>query len=106
MGGSLWERRPTFIENSPLYHLDKVRAPVLLIHSTTDWSSPVHLADETFVALRRLGQRVAYAKYVGEEHEDMFWRYSDARDMLRRILSWVDEYVVTSAPGSVVPPPR
>ena len=36
-GGSLWEKRDAYIENSPLFAFDQIEAPVLVICGTEPW---------------------------------------------------------------------
>ena len=53
-GGSLWEKRDTYIKNSPFFALDQVEAPVLIICGTNDVPGSMN-SRETFLGLRRLG---------------------------------------------------
>ena len=59
LGGSLWEQRDAYIENSPLFYLDRVTTPLLLASGTVNPidNEPAQ-AGEVFSALRRLGKRV------------------------------------------------
>ncbi|HEX3913131.1 MAG TPA: prolyl oligopeptidase family serine peptidase [Steroidobacteraceae bacterium] len=91
MGGSLWEHRDRFIENSPLFYLDRVTTPILLMHGTTDDAVAVHEADEIFVSLNRLGKDIRYVKYFGEGHN--ISGTEDVRDWSSRMISWFDTYL-------------
>jgi dipeptidyl aminopeptidase/acylaminoacyl peptidase len=93
MGGHPWELRDRYIANSPYFFLDRVSAPVLLLHGAADRTVPVAAADETFVALRRLGKTVEYARYEGEEHHPGSWSVQNATDYWERIFAWLDRYV-------------
>src|SRR5262249_39562937 len=68
MGGTPWQFRDRYIENSPIFYLDRVQTPVLIVHGAEDPTVAPFLADEVFVGLRRLGKEVVYAKYQGEGH--------------------------------------
>ena len=70
LGGSLWERRDAYVENSPLFYLDRVTTPLLLASGTVHPAMPNEAAQagEVFSALRRLGQRVELRLYEGEDH--------------------------------------
>jgi dipeptidyl aminopeptidase/acylaminoacyl peptidase len=92
-GGTPWELRAKYIENSPVFHLDQVRTPVLLLHGAEDVSVPSVLADEVFVCLRRLGQKVVYAKYMNEGHVPARWGYPNQLDFTQRMLGWFDEHL-------------
>jgi dipeptidyl aminopeptidase/acylaminoacyl peptidase len=96
VGGTLWEKRETFIENSPLFYLDRVQTPLLILHGAADTSIPPFLADEIFVCLRRLGKEVEYAKYEGEEHSPPNWSYANHVDYVKRIIAWFDEHLKSS----------
>ena len=64
LGGSLWENRDAYIENSSLFYLDRVTTPLLLFSGDDD-PGKFAQASETFSALRRLGQRVELRKLQG-----------------------------------------
>jgi dipeptidyl aminopeptidase/acylaminoacyl peptidase len=88
-GGTLWDKRDVFIENSPIFYLDRVQTPLLLTHGTSDPVSSA-LSDEVFVCLRRLDKPVEYAKYQGEAHYEWEWSYDHQIDVLNRIIHWFD----------------
>lgn len=92
IGGSLWEKRNAFIENSPIFYLDKVETPLLLTHGTEDPVS-ASLSDEIFVSLRHLGKPVEYAKYEGEGHYEWDWTYDHQVDFTNRLINWFDEHL-------------
>ena len=91
MGGSLWEFRERYIENSPIFFLDKVETPLLLIVGALD-TDAVPQAGEMFSGLRRLGKRAVLARYEGEGHVPQRWRYPNVVDYWQRVLTWFDEH--------------
>jgi dipeptidyl aminopeptidase/acylaminoacyl peptidase len=93
MGGHPWELRDRYIANSPYFFLDRVTTPVLLLHGGADRTVPVAAADESFVALRRLGKTVEYARYEGEGHHPGSWSVQNATDYWERIFAWLERYV-------------
>jgi dipeptidyl aminopeptidase/acylaminoacyl peptidase len=92
MGGSLWERRDSYIENSPLFYLDRVDTPLLLISGTASRGEAAQ-AGEAFSALRRLGQRVELRLYEGEDHWPGAWSEASFEDLCERVLGWFDEHL-------------
>jgi dipeptidyl aminopeptidase/acylaminoacyl peptidase len=96
MGGSPWQYRDRYIENSPFFYLDRVSTPLLLIHGGDDHPA---LAEQTFSALRRLSKRVEYARYEGEGHHQMTWSLEDQADYWGRILRWYDRYLLPKSAG-------
>jgi dipeptidyl aminopeptidase/acylaminoacyl peptidase len=93
MGGTPWQYRDRFIENSPFFYLDRVQTPLLITHGSRDTNVPVFLADQIFVGLRRLGKEVVYAKYEGEGHALL--DYANQLDYLNRVFAWFDEHVAS-----------
>jgi dipeptidyl aminopeptidase/acylaminoacyl peptidase len=93
MGGTPWEYRSRYVENSPIFYLDKVQTPILIISATEDSAVSDFLGDQVFVALRRLGKEAAYAKYIGEDHGPLYWSYANQVDYLNRITQWFDEHL-------------
>ncbi len=95
MGGTPWEYPTRYIENSPVFYLDRVQTPVLIVHGNADEATPAAYADEVFVDLRRLGKEVEYAKYEGESHG--FDHYANKLDYCNRMIRWFDSHLKASS---------
>jgi dipeptidyl aminopeptidase/acylaminoacyl peptidase len=54
---------------SPLTHVDRIRTPMLLIHSEQDWRCPIEQAQRLFVALKQRKVEVELLLFPGEGHE-------------------------------------
>ena len=92
-GGSLWEKRDKFIENSPIFFFDKVQTPLLIIQGTADRQVMAARSDEVFVSLRFLGKEVEYARYAGESHGVSNWSFANQVDYLNRVIAWFDRWL-------------
>ena len=92
-GGSLWEKRDKFIENSPIFFFDKVQTPLLIIQGTADRQVMAARSDEVFVCLRFLGKEVEYARYAGESHGVSDWTFANQVDYLNRVIAWFDRWL-------------
>ncbi|HSK09726.1 MAG TPA: prolyl oligopeptidase family serine peptidase [Vicinamibacterales bacterium] len=68
IGAPPWERSLQFIENSPLFWVEKVKTPYLTIHNDEDDAVPWYQGIEFFSALRRLGKEAYMFVYNGEKH--------------------------------------
>lgn len=93
MGGPPWQFPARFMENSPVFHLDRVETPLLLVHGAEDNAVASFLAGEVFVGLRRLGKKVTYAKYEGESHDPAYWSYPNELDFCTRVIAWFDGHL-------------
>ncbi|MBL8141041.1 MAG: S9 family peptidase, partial [Acidobacteria bacterium] len=68
IGGPPWQYPLQFIENSPLFWIEKVKTPYLTIHNDDDDAVPWYQGIEFFSALRRLGKEAYLFNYNGEKH--------------------------------------
>jgi len=68
IGGTPWNSTLKFIENSPVFHADKVQTPLLIMHNDKDGSVPWWQSIEYFTALRRMDKPVWMCVYNGEDH--------------------------------------
>ena len=91
LGGSLWEARPRYIENSPIFWADKIETPVLMMHNDNDGAVPWYQGIEFFVALRRLHKPVWMLNYNGEPHG--LRKYQNRKDFATRMLQFFDHYL-------------
>lgn len=92
-GAAPWKVTDKYLKNSPVFHLDRVKTPLLIVHGAQDVSTPPFLADEVFVGLRRLGTKVVYAKYENEGHNPAQWGYANQLDYGKRVIEWFDEHL-------------
>jgi dipeptidyl aminopeptidase/acylaminoacyl peptidase len=91
MAGTPWQYRDRYLENSPIFFFDRVTTPLLIVHGGLDRSQ---FADEVFVALRRLGKEVTYARYEGEEHWPGTWGRANVADYWDRVIAWFDHHLL------------
>ena len=98
IGGSLWETPVRYLENSPLFFLDKVSTPLLIMHNDEDGAVPWTQGIELFVGLRRLGKPVWMITYNEEPH----WPTTPAhiRDWNIRMQQFFDHFLM-GAPAPV-----
>jgi dienelactone hydrolase len=68
IGAAPWERPLQFIENSPLFSVERVQTPLLMIHNDDDDAVPWYQGIELFSALRRLGKPVWMFNFNGDKH--------------------------------------
>ena len=91
MGGTPWEYRDRYVENSPIFYLERVQTPLLIVHGGADVDVLPFLADELFVGLRRLGKEVQYVRYAGEPH--VIGAYANQLDLANRLIAWFDKHL-------------
>ena len=68
IGGTPWDSTKLFIENSPIFSVNKVQTPYLTIHNDDDDAVPWYQAIEFFTALRHLQKEAYWFNYNGEKH--------------------------------------
>jgi dipeptidyl aminopeptidase/acylaminoacyl peptidase len=93
MLGTPWQFRERYIKNSPVFFLDRVQTPLLLVHGEADRTISCKQSEEVFVGLRRLGREVEYARYPGEAHWPGGWGYTNQVDYLNRVIEWFDKHL-------------
>ena len=93
-----------FRRMSPLTHADRIRTPMLLLHSENDLRCPVEQADALFVALRSRGRPVEYWRFPEEGHE--MSRAGSPRHRVQRariILDFFGRHLGGDAPSASLP---
>lgn len=68
IGATIWERPDLYVENSPLFHLQKVNTPLVIMANDADGAVPWYQGIELFTAMRRLNKPVWMLNYNGEAH--------------------------------------
>jgi dipeptidyl aminopeptidase/acylaminoacyl peptidase len=68
IGAPPWSSPLQFIENSPIFWVEKIQTPYLTIHNDADDAVPWYQGIEFFSAMRRLGKEAYFFNYNGELH--------------------------------------
>ncbi len=93
-GWSAEESPEKLLARSPISYAAKVTAPVLLLHGEADARCPVGQSEEYFVALRRLGKKVEFARFPESNHS--FPRTGHPRmreEYMSRMLAWFNRWL-------------
>jgi dipeptidyl aminopeptidase/acylaminoacyl peptidase len=91
MGFTLWERPDLYINNSPVLNANKVTAPLLIMHTSTDAVVPFTQAIEFFTALRRLQKKVWMLEYTDYGNHGVYGKSAD--DFTIRMSQFFDHYL-------------
>lgn len=91
IGGSIWDKPLRYLENSPVFHADKVQTPLLMMSNDADGSVPWYQGIEYFTALRRLDKPVWMVTYNGDDHNLTKW--PNRKDWSVRMLQFFDHYL-------------
>jgi dipeptidyl aminopeptidase/acylaminoacyl peptidase len=68
IGAPPWDKTLEFIENSPIFWVERINTPYLSIHNDADDAVPWYQGIEFNMAMRRLGKEAYMFNYNGEPH--------------------------------------
>lgn len=91
IGKNIWESPLRYLENSPLFTLDKVNTPILIMHNDDDGAVPWYQGIEYFIGLRRLQKPAWLLNYNDADH----WptKLRDKEDFQKRLAQFFDHYL-------------
>ena len=92
IGKTIWEAPELYMENSPVFHLPKVKTPLLIMHNDADGAVPWYQGVELFTGLRRLQKPVWLLNYNGDDHNLM--RNANRIDLSIRMRQFFDYYLL------------
>jgi len=91
IGKTPWESPLRYMENSPLFTMDKVTTPILIMHNDMDGHVPWYQGIEYFVSLKRLQKPVWLLNYTGEIHWPQ--KMSNKVDFQIRMMQFFNHYL-------------
>jgi dipeptidyl aminopeptidase/acylaminoacyl peptidase len=68
IGKSLQEGLPLYLENSPLFAVDRIKTPLLILHNDQDGAVPWYQGIEMYIGMRRQNKEAYLFNYNGEPH--------------------------------------
>lgn len=93
MGNPPWKDMGRYIRNSPIFYVDRVQTPVMIIQGDLDYVA-IQQGEEYFNSLYRQGKRAQFVRYWGEGH--VLESPANIRDMWNRIFGWMDQFKTRS----------
>jgi dipeptidyl aminopeptidase/acylaminoacyl peptidase len=95
IGGTLWEKPLRYLENSPIFFMDKVNTPLLIMHNDKDGAVPWYQGIEFYMALRRLSKPAWMLNYNEEGHGLV--KLQNRKDFQLRMLQFFEHYLKGAA---------
>lgn len=89
MGNPPWKDLGRYIRNSPIFYVDRVQTPIMIIQGDLDYIA-MQQGEEFFMSLYRQGKRAKFVRYWGEGHS--LQSPANIRDMWKQIFSWMEEF--------------
>ena len=91
IGGTPWQYPQRYIENSPIFNIDKINTPLLIMHNDADGHVPWYQGIEFFMSLRRLQKPSWFLNYNGEPHWPL--KLQNRKDFNIRLAQFFDYYL-------------
>ena len=91
IGGSLWEYPERYIENSPVFFVDRIDTPLLIEVGDEDEAVPWYQGIELYLACRRLGKNCIMLQYRGEPHH--LKKYANKLDYSIKMKEFFDHWL-------------
>ncbi|MBK9384092.1 MAG: S9 family peptidase [Planctomycetes bacterium] len=100
-----WDNWEFFLQRSPIYHADKCRTPLLILHGKDDPRVDPGQSKELYRHLKLRSQApVRLVLYPGEGHGNRKGR--SRLDYCERLLQWMELYLAPRAEGKIPPMPE
>lgn len=98
---SEWEHKLNYLQGleqlleiSPLKYVENIKTPLLIIHSEFDYRCPLEQAEQLYIALKKLRQKVRLAIFPGSNHDLSRNGKPDLRvERLQQIADWFDQHI-------------
>lgn len=86
-----WSETELYVKHSPLYNVDKIHTPILLLHGDGDTNVPFSESIQMYTALKLLGREAAFVAVTGQNHHIIDY---DKRILWQNtIFAWFAKYL-------------
>ncbi|MCD6451938.1 MAG: S9 family peptidase [Acidobacteria bacterium] len=99
LGYYYWEKLDPYLRRSPFYYVRNIETPVLILHGDADANTFISNSLEMYTALKKLKKRFEFVRYPREGH-GISREPAHRIDVLRRALSWFDNYLEREKVGN------
>lgn len=91
IGASLFAAPQKYIENSPVFYVDRIQTPLMIMFGDKDDAVPWEQGVEMYLAMRRAGKEVVFLQYEDEPHH--LKKYPNKLDYSIRMMEFFDHYL-------------
>ncbi len=91
IGATMKDSLNLYIKNSPVFFVDNIETPLLIMHNDKDGAVPWYQGIEMFMSMRRLAKPVWMLQYNNEAHNLMQRR--NTKDLSIRLQQFFDHYL-------------
>ena len=91
IGGTPWDSFTKYLDNSPLFRLDRVQTPLMIMSNDKDGSVPHTQGIEFYSAMRRLGKPCWMVVYNEEDHNLVLRK--NRKDISIRLSQFFDHFL-------------
>lgn len=86
-----WNAKDMYVDQSPLFHADKINTPILFLHGSVDTNVPVGESIQMFTALKLLGKETAFIQVNGQNHQIL--DYKKRAEWNNTIYAWFAKWL-------------
>lgn len=86
-----WNNPEMYTRQSPLFHAEKVRTPLLFLHGSADTNVPIGESIQMFNALKLLGRETAFVVVDGQDHH--IQEYGKRLQWQATIFAWFAKWL-------------
>ncbi|MGB0893868.1 MAG: prolyl oligopeptidase family serine peptidase [Parashewanella sp.] len=91
IGESLYKAPQKYIENSPIFYVDRIQTPMMIMFGDRDDAVPWEQGIEMYLAMRRAGKDVVMLQYQDEPHH--LKKYPNKLDYTIKMKQYFDHYL-------------
>lgn len=91
IGESLYAAPQKYIENSPIFYVERIQTPLMIMFGDKDDAVPWEQGIELYLAMRRAGKEVVFLQYEDEPHH--LKKYPNKLDYSIRMMEYFDHYL-------------
>ncbi|MCL1129952.1 S9 family peptidase [Shewanella sairae] len=91
IGESLFKSPQKYIENSPVFYVERIKTPMMIMFGDKDDAVPWEQGVELYLAMRRAGKDVVFLQYEDEPHH--LKKYPNKLDYSIRMMEYFDHYL-------------
>jgi acylaminoacyl-peptidase len=93
MKGTPWDNLKAYVDHSPVFFVNKVKTPTMLVTGEEDWRTPIVESEEFYAGLKMNNVDTVLVRIPREPHGIRGASPSHRIAKIEHILGWMEKYV-------------